>query len=171
MPVSGAEHRLQNLLNGSALVSRLLPSGKGGAPDSLCSSPIVKVRSLHLNNSTSLSSIVRTITSEASSSSPIRRWRKGGADSCGNRGRLGGRGSRVSGTLPQRGSLCRRAVDHRLTGRFALPIGFPALLRIRRSSSPTSARAKLRNPAVGWAFCKVRLADCADHPFSGCPAP
>jgi hypothetical protein len=107
MPVSGAEHRLQNLLNGSALVSRLLPSGKGGAPDSLCSSPIVKVRSLHLNNSTSLSSIVRTITSEASSSSPIRRWRKGGADSCGNRGRLGGQGS-------------RRAVDNRLSGRFAL---------------------------------------------------
>jgi hypothetical protein len=48
---------------------------------------------------------------------------------------LGRRGSRVSGTLPpresrvprlnavtrQRGSLCIRAVDNRLTGRFALP--------------------------------------------------
>jgi hypothetical protein len=32
-------------------------------------------------------------------------------------GRLGGRGTRVTGTLPQRGSLCRRAVDNRLTGR------------------------------------------------------
>ena len=38
-------------------------------------------------------------------------------------------------------------------------------------SSPTSAGAELRDPTVSRAFGVVRLADCADHPFSGRPAP